>query len=111
MDIDQLGIAGAQSRDGRGDSPANAEHHGDETPPAVAAWRPPAEPTAIPGGDAWLVQRGVPADAAGEAVDQSRGDPREPLREFAGQEGAIQPARQAIVEQVDDRLDAEIEEP
>ena len=68
-----LAIDRAQSFDGAHDAAADAEHDGDETGPAAQERRPPAEPAAIPGRDARLVQRRVPEDAPLEALGESAG--------------------------------------
>ena len=85
------------------------QHDRDESAPAAPVRRPPAELAAIPGRDARLVQRRVPEDAAPEALGDAAGIVRDKLGIGRVREGAVDPSRQAVMDEVDDRLDAEVE--
>ena len=106
-----LGIDGAERLDGSHDASANRQHDRDESAPAAPEGRPPAELAAIPGRDARLVQRRVPEDAAPEALGDAAGIFRDELGIGRIREGAVDPLRQAVMDEVDDRLDAQVEQP
>ena len=113
--IDVIGydvaVDAAQRRHGGLDARRHRHEHAQEPLPAALMRWPPAKPPAIPCGDARLVQRRIPVDASPKALRQPCCIFRDMRRIVGIEEGTFHPARQAIVNEIDLRCDAEIEQP
>ena len=87
-------ILGVRDVDGlarRNDPAANRAHHLEKTNPTALEWRPPTQSAAVPGGDAWLVKRGVGGDAAAVALRDALGELSDQLRVIRVQKSVLDP--------------------
>src|SRR5690606_3978978 len=102
-----VAVHGPERALGAHDAATNREQDAHETLPAVTEGRPPAEPPRVPSRDARLVQGRKVADASAESLRDAQRILLDVALVVGVQERILDPIGDAVMNQVQDRLNPE----
>jgi hypothetical protein len=109
--VHDLGIDCTLRLYGTHDAAAHREHHAHESAPTAQSRRPPAQLAAIPSRDARLVERRVRMDTPLVALGDARGVVGDETVVLGVQIRTLDPRRQPVMDEIDDGLNSELEQP